>query len=264
MDKIIGKLERYFGPWRVAVLDSEVDKLWETVADMKSVGYLRVMNAEGRHIFMRPVDESHYMMADDLTWDRVQRDHQVEGKWRKGRMCVTTSWDNYQVWIRCDRSLSHEEKRYWLMRMGSDPGADPNARWGRMPGFFNRKAKHCRGGCYPLAKLIWVDYRDVAIIPIMDGLLEQPLSHQPQGGDSAISVSYHSLSASVSREDFFDDNQSVMDFRYCLSLLRRGVSEGEVKRHLRDERQNWKKHGNVGKYLDRTLKKAKDVIRHEH
>jgi len=54
-------------------------------------------------------------------------------------MVVETSSGNYQVWIHSDRPLSLDEKRYWLKRLHNDPGADRNNRWGRYPGFRNRK-----------------------------------------------------------------------------------------------------------------------------
>jgi len=81
-------------------------------------------------------------------------------------MVVETSPYNYQVWILSNRFLSIAEKRYWLKKLCNDPGAGPNNRWGRCPGFRNRKQKHkdSKGG-YPLAKLIWVDWKNKALIP---------------------------------------------------------------------------------------------------
>ena len=70
-------------------------------------------------------------------------------------MIVSTSPENYQIWTHSDRELSVDEKRFWAGCMNSDPGADPRHRWGRCPGFFNRKEKHRSDrDRFPLAKPI--------------------------------------------------------------------------------------------------------------
>jgi len=63
-------------------------------------------------------------------------------------------------------AMSIDNKCYWLKQLRSDPGADPNKRWGRCPGFRNRKKKHRDpDGRYPLSKLIWVDWKYQVNIP---------------------------------------------------------------------------------------------------
>ena len=63
-------------------------------------------------------------------------------------------------------AMSIDNKCYWLKQLRSDPGADPNKRWGRCPGFRNRKKKHRDSdGRYPLSKLIWVDWKYQVNIP---------------------------------------------------------------------------------------------------
>jgi hypothetical protein len=62
---------------------------------------------------------------------------------------------NFQGWIRSDRPLDDAEKRYWLRKFGSDPGATPRGRWGRMPGFRKRKPQSTTADGWPLAKLAW-------------------------------------------------------------------------------------------------------------
>jgi hypothetical protein len=146
MNKIFQKLSQFFGAWEIGVLADGKDQLWGVEPDPKNLGYLKAKNAEGLHIFVRPQEQEKFLLVDDLTWPRIQRDHQTgSGQWRPGRMCIETSPGNYQLWIRGDRSLSNEEKRFWLHRMGSDPGASPRGRWGRCPGFRNKKEKHEMG-----------------------------------------------------------------------------------------------------------------------
>jgi len=89
---------------------------------------------------MQPVNEEYYMLADDLNLRLLQQHHKnSDNSWKNGRMVIETSPANYQVWIHSSRSLSIDEKSFWLEKMHSDPGATPLNRWGRMPGFRNRK-----------------------------------------------------------------------------------------------------------------------------
>jgi len=260
MKKILRKIGDYFGSgWRLAVLDIEKGR-WIVDPAPSRIGYLKAENANGRHILMQPADESQYLLADDLCWERVCRQHrQKNGIWKRGRMVVETSPHNYQVWIRSLRQLSLAEKRYWLKRLGSDPGADPNNRWGRCPGFRNRKDKH-RSACgnYPLARLIWIDWTREAQIPRinLEASVTEFIPHQPSRGEVC-------RKNNVRRSYYDRDNESATDFSYALALARRGHDEDEIRSRILSERTNWGNHrgrGRIDLYLDRTIKKAKMII----
>jgi hypothetical protein len=187
MRKIFVKLADYFGSaWRLAVLDMAKGR-WIVDPAPSRIGYLKAENANERHILMQPVDESRYLLADDLCWERICRQHRhADRSWKPGPMVVETSPQNFQIWIRSQRPLSLDEKRYWLKRMGSDPGADPNNRWGRCPGFRNRKDKYnSESGRYPLARLIWIDWisqAQVLHIIVEVTTSDEFLSHPPPRG----------------------------------------------------------------------------------
>ena len=54
------------------------------------IGYLKAENANGRHIPMRPAVESRYLLADDLCWDLICRQHRHKnGIWGPGRTRIT-------------------------------------------------------------------------------------------------------------------------------------------------------------------------------
>jgi len=261
MIKILRKIGDYFGStWRLAVLDIEKGR-WIVDPAPSMIGYLKAENANGRHILMQPTDESRYLLADDLCWERICRQHrQISGIWKAGRMIVETSPQNYQVWIHSQRQLSLTEKRYWLKRLGSDPGADPNNRWGRCPGFRNRKDKHrSQSGQYPLARLIWIDWTTKAQIP--HPILEtpapyEPLSHQLPRGSVC-------LTKMTCRSDCDRGDQSAADFAYALGLFRIGYGQDEIRRRILSERKTWDNHRGdrrIELYLDRTIRKAKAII----
>jgi hypothetical protein len=261
MKKILRKIGDYFGPdWRLAVLDTKKGR-WIIDSAPSRIGYLKAENANGRHILMQPADESRYLLADDLCWGLICRQHRhAGGMWKPGRMVVETSPQNYQVWIRSQRQLSLTEKRYWLKRLGSDPGAAPNNRWGRCPGFRNRKDKYrSRGGHYPLARLIWIDWTTEAQIPHTDldaPAIDAPLSHPPLRGVVC-------RKKKVCRSDFDRGRESEADFSYALALARRGHGEDEIRSRILAERANWDNHGGGRRtdlYLDRTIRRAKAII----
>jgi len=264
MEKIFEKLNRFFeGICRIAVLDLQKGR-WLVEPEEKSIAYLKAENAGGNHILIRPPPETEpfFMLADDLNAQLIRRHHKHSGtRWKPGRMVVETSPGNYQVWIHSVRPLAIEEKRYWLKRLHSDPGADPNHRWGRCPGFRNRKKKHMdiQGG-YPLARLVWVDWRHAAVIPSCDlpAVAEAPsFSPLPQGG-----VCHYRKN--IARQDYSRGDESATDFAYALALARRNFSEQQIRDCIITERQNWQNHQGKKRrndYICRTVAKAVAIVR---
>ncbi len=261
MEKILWKIGNYFKHrFSLAVLD-EIKGRWPVLPSCKNIPYLKAENAGGRHILIRPdpVIEPYYFLADDLNIDLLIRHHQsISNRFKPGRMVMETSPGNYQIWIHSDRPLSLPEKKYWLENMHSDPGADPKNRWGRCPGFRNRKAKHrTPSGQYPLAKLLWVDWKCQAIVPEIE-LSSRPqevFSHQPRGG-----VCHN---GNISRSLYDKGDESATDFAYALALYRRGFSRMEIYNRIINERQDWINHADERKktqYLIRTLQKAEKII----
>jgi hypothetical protein len=99
MKKIFNKLNQFFdGKWNIAVLDLERGR-WVNEAISRNIDYFKAENANGRHILMKPFNETECLKSMFL-WKEI------------------TGQDS------------------------SDPGAHPNGRWGRCPGFRNRKEIH--------------------------------------------------------------------------------------------------------------------------
>jgi mono/diheme cytochrome c family protein len=131
MKRILEKLNRYFcGAFRLAVLDENAGR-WVVNPDPTNIAYLKAENANGRHILIQPFADRQpfYLLADDVTPYFLDRHHRYrDGAWRPGRMVIETSPNNYQVWIHSSRFVQLEAKRYWLKKLHSDPGADPDDR----------------------------------------------------------------------------------------------------------------------------------------
>ena len=263
MENVFGKLNRFFNnKWNVAILDMDKGR-WILEAKTRFIPYLKAENANGRHILIRPGPEfeATYIMADDIDKSLLTRHHgYVDGTWKPGRMIVETSPNNYQVWVHSSRKLSLYEKRYWLKKLRSDPGADPSNRWGRCPGFRNRKEKHRDlGGGYPLARLIWVDWARKASIPPIDMEFSpnslKPLSPQPRGGV---------CHKSISRNDYNRKDESATDMAYTLALVRRNYNDHQITERIISERVDWKNHKGarrLNSYIRRTIAKARAITR---
>lgn len=258
MNGIFRKLDRFFQyHWRLAVLDYQRG-LWSVSPN--HLPYLKAQNANGHHILIQPDHQPFFMLADDLNpVDLKTYHHYPDGTWKPGRMIVLTSPGNYQVWIHTNRDLPVEEKRYWLRHMHSDPGADPHNRWGRCPGFFNRKDKHrSPTGRFPLAKLIWVDWLHVAQIPPMP---TPQLPHHTEQADRPLHPSY---ATNIRRSDYDRYNESATDFALSLALARKGYSKQQIIEQLLHERRDWTHHLGVSRlndYLERTVSKAIEIVR---
>lgn len=228
--------------------------VWRVVAEKNRLPYLRAENCKGNNIYMRPLPEitGYFLLVDDLAPEQL-----MEHREMPGRMIVETSPANYQVWIRTSNYLSDESKKNILLQLGSDPGAAPAKRWGRAPGFTNRKRKHrMMNGFYPYAKLHYMNSNAVE--------MEVPFDVVPSDSDEE---SYYDtsmittvVSADICRNDYEIGDDSRTDFRYCMALIKRGATDVKLKECLMAERGNWGNHKGGGKlksYLDRTIRKAR-------
>lgn len=264
MEKILCKLRRFFnGAYQLAVLDMAAGKRWRVKPLSSNLPYLKGENARNNHILIQPLEQALYLMADDITPELLQKHHKLpNGTWKPGRMVVETSPENFQVWIRAHRPIPLEEKRYWLKKMKSDPGADPCNRWGRCPGFRNRKNKYRNSkGFYPLARLIWADWKHTAHIPspafIKTSYKPEHFSHLPlEGGVCRLPV--------FPRSHYDRGDESATDFAFSMALFRRGLDENEVRRQILEQRTTWKNHSSPKQndaYLRRTISKAKMFVK---
>jgi hypothetical protein len=254
MEKIFEKLGRYFGEWKIGILNPN-GGMWDVSPTREAINYLKAQNATGHHIFIKPISEEPFLLVDDISPEGLLA-HKISGTWRPGRLIVETSPANFQIWIKSNRPLTLSEKRFWLKRFHSDPGCDPNSRWGRCPGFRNRKEKYEVGGKYPLSKLIWIDFKKEVLVPIVE-LPKEPLSR------TWTRKVKPPLKGSLKRSDYERGDASATDFAYALALLRYGFTEEDIAERIICERDNWDNHkGDRRKltYIKRTINRAKNVI----
>jgi len=123
---------------------------------LRMLPYLKYRNTNGAHIYTRPTGESPYTLLDDLSPDTLER---LDGEGYTPAAVIETSPGSFQAWLRHSQPLSKELGTLAAKTLAEQFGADRSAadwrRFGRIPGFTNRKPRHRDAqGLYPFARLI--------------------------------------------------------------------------------------------------------------
>ena len=118
--------------------------------------YLKYRNVQGANLYLRPSGESRFTLLDDLTSESLAR---LNAEGFTHSAVIETSPGNYQAWLKHAQPLPKEistlAAKLLAARFGADKGAADWRRFGRMPGFTNRKPKHQDvNGRYPFARLL--------------------------------------------------------------------------------------------------------------
>lgn len=122
---------------------------------LRMLPYFKHRNANGAHIYLRPTSESAYTLLDDLTAARLPR---LAAEGFAPATVVETSPGSFQAWLRHAQPLSKElgtiAAKMLAGRFHADTSAADWRRFGRAPGFTNRKPQHRDAkGFYPFAWL---------------------------------------------------------------------------------------------------------------
>ena len=117
--------------------------------------FLKHRNANGAHIYIRPTGESAYTLLDDLNAATLAT---LASQGYTPAAVVETSPGSFQTWLRHAQPLPKElgtlAAKTLAEQFGADRGAADWRRFGRAPGFTNRKPQHRNSqGFYPFARL---------------------------------------------------------------------------------------------------------------
>jgi hypothetical protein len=129
---------------------------WTPAQVEASVGWFKVMNAQGRDIYIRPSGSSGLYIVDDVPAGTVER---MRAEGYAPAAAVETSPGNHQAWVRVsDTPLSQGEgtavARDLAERFGGDMSSANWRHMGRLAGFTNRKEEHRQpDGRQPYARL---------------------------------------------------------------------------------------------------------------
>src|ERR671921_963378 len=131
-------------------------RTWDKPTLLRSAGWLKYQNSQGRNIYIRPKGEHALSLVDDLTAASVQT---MKAEGFQPALVVETSPGNFQAWLNHGRVLSKAEStavaRGLAEKFGGDKGAADWRHFGRLAGLTNRKPKYqASNGQYPFVRLI--------------------------------------------------------------------------------------------------------------
>lgn len=279
-DTVTGKVERQ--QWTAA-----------QVLEPKNIRWLQARNADLGGVYIRPMDRR-VTILDDLGVDQIK---QLADMNFAPAVVLETSANNFQAWIRLlppeapepSLEVATHASRSLIKAFGGDAGAVGAERFGRMPGFLNRKPKHDRKGRAP-----WVTLRaatgalaaagrnlieriEMALQAATERLKAAEVRKQyaaikkrsfqsaraASGSGDADALMIVGLQRSLSETD----DQSVADFRACGFALKHGARPDDVAEALlRHSPDIESRHPYTQAYIERTVRKAgaTDYVRGRH
>lgn len=133
-----------------------IPRTWDRDTLLRSIPWLRLQNADGRNIYVRPKGEHDLSLVDDLTAESVQR---MKSSGFAPAVVVETSPGNFQAWLKHPRPLPREVSTLAARKLAEDFGGDRGAadwrHFGRLADFTNRKSKYLNEkGLFPYVRLI--------------------------------------------------------------------------------------------------------------
>lgn len=244
-------------------------RTWDKATLLKSVGWLKYQNSQGRNIYIRPKGEHPLSLVDDLTAASVQ---QMKAEGFEPAVIVETSPGNFQAWLNHGRSLPKVEStaaaRALAEKFGGDKGAADWRHFGRLAGLTNRKQKYQDlDGRYPFVRLIEAGGRPYAesepflaqvTLDVQRARVSQAISRSPRRDGSGSGLK--SIEAFRANPVYGGDNTRI-DLAYAVYALAHGSPEPEVKAVLRDRDLRHKgTEKRQTQYIERTLQKALAAI----
>ena len=245
-----------------------IPRTWDAATLLRSIPWLRLQNADGRNIYVRPKGEHNLSLVDDLSADAVKR---MKAAGFAPAAIVETSPGNFQAWLKHPRELPREfstlAARKLAEEFGGDRGAADWRHFGRLSGYTNRKPKYMsESGLFPFVRLIeasGVAYsegeRFIATISAQRDIDLRTRECQNSRPTAATRNSSKSIDDFRSNPRYGGDGTRV-DLAFAIYALSHGSSAEQVAAALRsrdlshkgdEKRQN--------QYVDRTVEKALTV-----
>lgn len=247
-----------------------IPRTWDVDTLTRSIPWLRLQNADGRNIYIRPKGEHDLSLVDDLTAANVQR---MRGTGFTPAVVVETSPGNFQSWLKHPRILSKELStaagQALAERFDGDPGAADWRHFGRLAGFTNRKEKYKDAdGLFPFVRV-----REAAggIYPAGDRFLEDVETQLKVRERFAASKWLGGRQEAAPRqlkpiEQFranptYGGDGTRIDLAYSIYALAHGAPEATVAETIRSRDLSHKgSEKRQEQYVDRTIRKALSVV----
>jgi hypothetical protein len=238
-------------------------RTWDRATLLKSVGWLKYQNSQGRNIYIRPKGEHALSLVDDLNAAAVDR---MKAEGFQPSIVVETSSGNFQAWLNHGRVLPRTEStaaaRALAERFGGDRGAADWRHFGRLSGLTNRKPKYNSNGVYPFVRLVEATGQPYPQRhSFLDGVVAQ-FKIAPKAS-VAPRPTRHTETQSLRPIEFFRNNPKYagdntrVDLAYAVYSLAHGASETEVRNAISSRDLHHKgTEKRRAEYVDRTVNKA--------
>lgn len=287
--EVLNQLNIFFGRIEIGVhVENDNAKYVTTLAvdvvNETLVTSLSTKNMALQHIYVRPVLEleNSYLLLDDLNVDGVRKVLSDTTGFANydGTLIVETSTHNFQVWLRFNKAYDNDTRKAIIRYFGADTACSPYKRWGRCPCFMNVKAKHLdkttgnyfyanvrqfsqfsktvkNGSIYELSNSLQQSIKQVSKNTKNNAFLPQKTA----------TINFSNATSNVkAKKDVFreqyrtsDKTESEIDFAFGLALKNQGYSDSDIAQRILSERLDWSNHSNVRDYLERTIRKIRQI-----
>lgn len=239
-------------------------RTWDKATLLKSVGWLKYQNSQGRNIYIRPNGEHALSLVDDLTAAALDR---MKAEGFQPAIVVETSPGNFQAWLNHGRVLTKVEStaaaRALAERFGGDRGAADWRHFGRLAGLTNRKPKYNGNGLYPFVRLVEASGQPYAQRPsFLAGVAANIEVARKTKAGTTRGASEPQMRPLKGIESFranpaYAGDNTRADLGYALYALAHGAQEDQVRAALRSRDLRHKgTEKRQAEYIDRTVKKA--------
>lgn len=246
-------------------------RTWDRATLLKSVGWLKHQNSQGRNIYIRPKGEHHLSLVDDLTDTAIRR---MKSEGFQPAVIVETSPGNFQAWLNHGRVLPQAEStaaaRALAEKFGGDRGAADWRHFGRLSAFTNRKRKYeAENGLYPFVRLLEFSgavyrERDPFVWQVQARLEEESSRKEARCRSASHCGEADGPTRTIDtfRSDpVYGGDGTRIDLAYAIYALAHGGSESQVRAALQSRDLSHKGNEKRQKeYVERTLKKANTII----
>ncbi len=234
---------------------------------LRMLSNLKYRNANGAHIYIRPTGESCYTLLDDLTPASI---YGLRAAGYAPAAVIETSPGSFQAWLRHLRPLSKALGTIAAKTLAEQFGADRSAadwrRFGRAPGFTNRKPQHRNAqGLYPFALLQWhrgqVFDATETFYAKLDFLQKQTDQERTAARHRFVACASPSpASLTLSRFRLlprYQGRPAAADIAFCIAACARGWSKPEIAAALsNDYLSRDQNDSRRSAYIHRTYSKA--------
>jgi hypothetical protein len=247
-------------------------RVWDHDSLLRSIGWLRYENREGRNIYIRPKGEHNLSLVDDLSAKGIA---EMTRSGFAPAVVIETSPGNFQAWVKHPEQLTKEmgtaAARSLAERFGGDRGAADWRHFGRLAGFANRKTRYRDAitGLYPFVKVVQAtgaEYPAAArFLSEIRADLERRHRMEQEWRMAFTSVA-HSAPIGMRRVKAMDDfradprygaDGTRIDLAYAIYALSHAVSTAQVEAAIRTRDLSHKgTEKRQADYIERTIHKA--------